>query len=167
MTHLCINNLTIIGSDNGLSPGRHQAIIWTSDGQLLIEHLGTNFSEILIEILTFFIQESAFESVVWKMAAILSWPQWVNRPRSLMHASLIHMYVTREEWFWSGWQFGSFVRIFVPKRWSINVWLNNQPLHCIDSILVILDPLRPKTKWMTFGRWYFPMHFLNKKCILV
>ena len=41
-------NYTIIGSDNGLSPGRHQAIIWTNDGILLIGTLGTNFSEILI-----------------------------------------------------------------------------------------------------------------------
>ena len=42
--------VTIIGSDNGLSPGRRQAIIWTKAGILLIEPLGTNFSEILIEI---------------------------------------------------------------------------------------------------------------------
>ena len=41
--------LTIIGSDNGLSPD----IIWTNDGILLIGPLGTNFSEISIEILTF------------------------------------------------------------------------------------------------------------------
>ena len=27
VTHLCVGNLTIIGSDNGLSPGRRQAII--------------------------------------------------------------------------------------------------------------------------------------------
>ena len=40
-------------SDNGLSPGRHQAIIWTNDGILLIRTLGTNFSEILIQIQIF------------------------------------------------------------------------------------------------------------------
>ena len=45
--------LTIIGSDNGLSPERRQAIIWTNAGILLIGPLGTNFSEILIEIQTF------------------------------------------------------------------------------------------------------------------
>ena len=53
VTHICIGNLTIIGSDNGLSPDRRQAIIWTNAGLLLIGPLGTNFSEILIEILTF------------------------------------------------------------------------------------------------------------------
>ena len=53
VTHICISKLTIIGSDNGLSPGRRQAIIWTNAWILLIWHLGTNFSEILIEIHTF------------------------------------------------------------------------------------------------------------------
>ena len=49
----CIGNLTTISSDNGLSPGRRQAIIWTNVGMLLIGPLWTNFSEILIEIPTF------------------------------------------------------------------------------------------------------------------
>ena len=53
MTHICAKKLTIIGSDNGLSPGLHQAIIWTSAVILLIRPLGTNFSEILIEIYAF------------------------------------------------------------------------------------------------------------------
>ena len=53
MTHICVSKLTIISSDNGLSPGRRQAIIWTNAGILSIEPLGTNFSEILIEIHTF------------------------------------------------------------------------------------------------------------------
>ena len=51
-THTCVGKLTIIGSDNGLSPGRRQAIIWTSAGILLIGPLGTNFNEILIGIQT-------------------------------------------------------------------------------------------------------------------
>ena len=51
--HLFVGNLTIIGSDNGLSPGQRQAIIWTNAGILLIGPLGTNFSEISIEIQTF------------------------------------------------------------------------------------------------------------------
>ena len=39
-----------MGSYNCLSPGRCQAIIWTNAELLLIGSLGTNFSEILIEI---------------------------------------------------------------------------------------------------------------------
>ena len=53
VTHICVSELTIIGSDNGLSPGRCQAIIWTNAGIVLIGPWGTNFSEILIEILAF------------------------------------------------------------------------------------------------------------------
>ena len=53
MTHICVGNLTIIGPDNGLSPGRRQAIIWTNAGILLIGPWGTNFSKILIGIQTF------------------------------------------------------------------------------------------------------------------
>ena len=53
VTHICVSNLIIIVSDNGLSPGRRQAIIWTNAGILLIGPLGTKLSEILIEILTF------------------------------------------------------------------------------------------------------------------
>ena len=50
VTHICVGNLTTIGTDNGLSPGRRQAIIWTNAGILLIRPSWTNFSEILIEI---------------------------------------------------------------------------------------------------------------------
>ena len=53
VTHICVSELTIIGSDNGLSPGRCQAIIWTNDDILLIGPLGTNFNEILFGIQTF------------------------------------------------------------------------------------------------------------------
>ena len=53
VTQICVGKLIIIGSDNGLSPGRRQAIIWTNAGILLIGSLGTNFSEISIKMLTF------------------------------------------------------------------------------------------------------------------
>ena len=53
MTHICVSKVTIIGSDNGLSPGRRQAIIWTNAGILLIGILGTNLSEFLTKIYIF------------------------------------------------------------------------------------------------------------------
>ena len=46
--HICVIKLTIIGSDNGLSSGRWQLIIWTNAGITLIGKLVTNFSEIHI-----------------------------------------------------------------------------------------------------------------------
>ena len=53
LTNICVSELTIIDSDNGLSPGRRHAIIWSNAGILLIGPLGTNFSDILIKIHTF------------------------------------------------------------------------------------------------------------------
>ena len=53
VTHICVGNLIIIDSDNGLSPGRRQAIIWTNAGILLIRSVGTNFSDFLSEIRAF------------------------------------------------------------------------------------------------------------------
>ena len=63
-THICVGKLTIIGSDNGLSPGRRRAIIWTNAGILLIRTLGTNFSEILGKIHSF-----SFSKMCLKMSS--------------------------------------------------------------------------------------------------
>ena len=78
-THICVGKLTTIGSDNGLSPGRRQAIIWTIDGILLIGYLGTNFSEILIAILSFSFKKMHLKMSSAKMAAILSRGRWVKK----------------------------------------------------------------------------------------
>ena len=69
LTHICVDKLTIIGSDNGLSPGRRQAIIWTNAGILLIGPLRTNFREILIEIYKF-----PFKKMYLKMSSGKSRP---------------------------------------------------------------------------------------------
>ena len=73
VTHICLSKLTIIDSDNGLSPSRRQAIVWTSDGILLIyPHWNANQNSYIL------IQENAIENIVRKMAAILSRPQCVK-----------------------------------------------------------------------------------------
>ena len=87
VTHICVGKLTIIGSDNGLSPGRRQAIIRTNAGILVIGTLETNFSEIKRNSYIF-IQENAFENVVWKLAAILSRPQCANQAEPWWRASI-------------------------------------------------------------------------------
>ena len=53
LTHWGRGKLKIIGSDNGLSPGRRQAIIWTDTRILSIRPLATNLNEISIGIQTF------------------------------------------------------------------------------------------------------------------
>ena len=62
--HICVDNLTIIGSDSGFSPGRRQTIIRTNAGIVLIGSLGTNFREISVEIHTF-----SFKKMHFKMSA--------------------------------------------------------------------------------------------------
>ena len=59
--HICVGKLSIIGSDNVLSPGRRQAIICTKDVMLWIGPLGLNVSEILIEIQTFSLKKIRLE----------------------------------------------------------------------------------------------------------
>ena len=75
-THICVGKLTTIGSDNGLSPGRRQAIIWTNAGILLIGPLGTNVSEILIGIKPF-----SFKQMHLKMSSA-KWRPFVSASMS-------------------------------------------------------------------------------------
>ena len=69
VTLICVGKQTIIGSDNGLSPSRRQAIIWTNARILLIQTPGTNFSEILSEIPTF-----SFKKTHMKTSSAKRWP---------------------------------------------------------------------------------------------
>ena len=46
VTHIRASKPTNVGSDNGLSPGRRQAIIWTNAGLLLTGLIGKNSSDI-------------------------------------------------------------------------------------------------------------------------
>ena len=71
--HICVSKLTIIGSDNGLSLGRRQAIIWTNAGILLIGTLGTNFSETLSEIHTY-----SFKKMHLKTSPAKRRPFWLG-----------------------------------------------------------------------------------------
>ena len=65
--HMCVSKLTIIDSDNGLSPV-YQTIIWTNAGTLSIWIWGTNLSEILCKTLTFL-----FNKMHLKMLSVKLW----------------------------------------------------------------------------------------------
>ena len=69
VTNIFVSTLTIIGSDNGLSPGRRQAIILTNAGILLIRTLGTNFSKILSKINTFSVKKMLIIQMHLKMSS--------------------------------------------------------------------------------------------------
>ena len=79
VTHICVSKLTTIGSDNGLSPGRRQAIIWSNAGIIVKLNRRNKFQWNLKRNWYIFIQANTFENVVWKMAAILSRPQCVKK----------------------------------------------------------------------------------------
>ena len=75
MTHICVGNLTLIGSDNGLSLDRRQCwniVNWTHRNKL---QWNVNRNSYI------FIQEKALESVVWEITAIMSRPQCVNKEK--------------------------------------------------------------------------------------
>ena len=72
MTHVCVDTLTTIASDNGLSPGGRQAIIWTNAGILLIRNLGNkHFNKILSE-------NDAYSFKMHLKMWSAKWPQCVN-----------------------------------------------------------------------------------------
>ena len=64
--HICIK-LTIVGSDNGLSTDRWQAITWAN-----AQTLGTNFIEILSDTYTFLAKKMFFKtsSAKWQQFCI-------------------------------------------------------------------------------------------------
>ena len=78
VTHICVGKLAIIGSDNGLSPGRRQAIIWTNAWIIVNCTLRNKRPWNFNRNWNIFNQEKAFENVVWKMSAILSRAQCVH-----------------------------------------------------------------------------------------
>ena len=74
VTHICVSNLTMIGSDNGLAPTRHQAIIWTIAEMLSIGPLGVTFYVILSEILTFSFKKNEKKPICLNVSSAKWWP---------------------------------------------------------------------------------------------
>ena len=142
MTHICVSEIIIIDSVNGLSPDRRQAIIWTNAGILLIGPLGTNFNEILIEMNTFSFKKMHFKmsSAKWRLFRL-----GLNVLIELL-GQLHHLYQMRRilescpEGWWSCWanapcNLGSmclFSHNFSCNHWIIIVslcgkqWYNNE-----------------------------------------
>ena len=75
--HICVRKLTIIRSDNGLSPGRHQAINWTNVGTLSIGQVEqTSVKSYRNSYI--FIHKNVLENVVRKLATVLPRPRCVK-----------------------------------------------------------------------------------------
>ena len=117
MTHICVCNLTIIGSDNGLSPGRRQAIIWTNAGILSIGPLGTNFNEISIGIQAF-----SFKKMHFKMSSA----KW--RPFCLSFNVLLGTVYSLPALWWAGLWGGCHDGVgLLNHYWH---WLSWLGIHC-------------------------------------
>ena len=110
VTYICVNKLSIIGSDNALSPDRRQAIIWTNVGLLLIGPIGTNFIEILIEVLTF-----SFKKMRLNVSSAK------RRPLCLGLNVFIDVQNTRH-WYHFAW---SFILAFLHFPWMMVTILRN------------------------------------------
>ena len=83
-------NWVSIGSGNGLSPVRRQAITRTNAGLLSIGLLGTNFSENRIGILSFSFKKMHLKLSSANVAAILSRRRWLKTwSRGLTPGSII------------------------------------------------------------------------------
>ena len=96
VTLICVNKITIIGSYNGLSPGRRQVIIWTNAGILLIGPVGITFTEIWIEVNTFSLKEIHWKmsSAKWRSCCLglsVSKHGWISRDPNLNRHSHLSM----------------------------------------------------------------------------
>ena len=117
--HIFVDRLTIIGSDNGLSPDRRQTIIWTNAETLLIGPLGTNFSEIVIGIYAF-----SFRKMHMKMSS----GKWRPFCLGLNVLTLQLMDVALVQWVTTGMphsktlviDFNTAAQVELIKSWQIN-----------------------------------------------
>ena len=139
VTHICVSKIITIGSDIGLSPGRRQAIIWTTAGILLNGPLGINFSEILIEIYTFSLKNNSVENVFWEMVAILSRPECVN----------VILILTTTRWLNQADQkLPTFSHDQLASRYVFELcWYQPQHLHCLHQSLCCNDKKTDNNKY--------------------
>ena len=124
MPHICIGNLAIIGSDNGLSPHRRRAITWTNAWILLIRALGTDFSEISIKIHTF-----SFKKMHLKISS-------AKRGPFCLSLKVLNTYQCYPGYFWEPrWHSMGLVEIF---RLPLNVlWVQCPKNHFIQHIYLV------------------------------
>ena len=141
VAHICVSKLTNIGSDNVLSPGRCQAIIWTIAGILLIGPLGTIFSEILIEISLF-----PFTKMHLNVLSAKWWPFCLG----LKVLRFI-------------WQCQHCVGNDVVPGHYLKQWWSSLMMILSFTSPQWVNTLRPRLKWPPFSRRHFQMHFLEWK----
>ena len=112
LMHICISDLPIIDSDNGLLPRRCQAIISTSAGILLIGTLGTNFKEVLIQIHAFLFRKMHLKmlSAKWHLFDLT-----LNVLMKLTHGTVLKYTLSRSEYLMHE-------LYFLPSSWCSKIY---------------------------------------------
>ena len=135
-----VSKLTIIGSDNGLSPNRRQAVFWTNAGVLLIGPLGTNFSEILIGINIF-----SFRKKHLKMSSVKRRPfcLGLNVLSVLLKTCTYQLFCQIELWFMLYTATRSYYQMFKFTHGltcSIILEVSLYVLHCSPLCIFMFQP---------------------------
>ena len=113
MTHICVSTLNIIDSDNGLFPGRRQAIIRTNAGIFLI----WNFSEMLIESHIFYEKKTHLKILPGK---------WRPFCPGLDVLNAFHLII------------GEFCDIFFRSLWDVNT-VSDFTIGCYSNVVGVAD----------------------------
>ena len=109
VTHICVGKLTIIGSDNGLSPSHYLNQRWNIVNWTLRNKLQLNFDRNS----NIFIEENTFENVVWELLFISSRPQCVKASHCYsageevtveFHLRVPDLQLSCRHFTWKGWQ---------------------------------------------------------------
>ena len=147
MTQICVSKLTIIGFDNGLSPGRRQAIIGTNAGILLIWTLGTNFSETLSEIHIFSLKKMRLKgsSAKWRPSClglnVLTWmmtfqilardDEHIIIISQISFSALPGVWVTMPFCYFPN--FSASLKYMVAMEYNVNIWHVSPQHSCGDT----------------------------------
>ena len=178
VTHICVTDLTSIGSDNGLSPGRRQAIIRTNAGILLIRPLGTNFSEILVEVLIFLFKKMRLKVSSAKrrpfclgLNELMCYPctcLWLshhihNFGTSSLHFSWFLWHITNT-WHWERWwkkalYINLIVIHFMSPTWNNRI-MSKMQLQCYKLLQKPLSVHEP-SQWEMTLQCYVVSHWLG------
>ena len=157
-------NYTITGSDNGLSPGWCQAIIWTNAGILLIGPLGTNFSEIIIKIHAISLKKMNLKPFCLCLDVFGTQSSLVK----ITNGSLPDSTEPLHEPMLTNHQWGhvAFIWGWVRKSASDTNCKNEFEIYTlkITSTTASINELKhieTRTKWLTFCKQHFQMHFLE------
>ena len=138
MTHIYVGNLTIIGSDNGLSaPSHYLNQSWNIVNLTLTNKLQWNSN--------IFIQENAFERIVCEMTAILPRPQSVNS----QEAHISEMLIQVQQFSWKKMRFKCYLQNIIHFVSASMCWrVLFRQIYCVFNYVIYL----PKTTQL---KWYY------------